>query len=146
MPPPIRPTDLYVTNGWYLELPGIVSPHFETLEGVSQNSNTVAIVDSGTNRRYKFGTQIIDYGDMTLTRTLQGTPDDVVLDATVVAMIQLGLKVNAVAIKLHHLVEAFRLIFEGFRVVSVAYPSFDVNGEEKFLMQYSCTCDGFVKI
>jgi len=146
MPPPVRPTDLYVTNGWYLELPGVVSPHFETLEGVSKNSNTVAIVDSGTNRRYKFGTQIIDYGDMILTRTLQGTPDDVTLDATTEAMIQLGLKVNAVAIKLHHLTEVFRLVFEGFRIVSVSYPSFDVNGEEKFLMQYACTCDGFVKL
>lgn len=146
MPPPVRPTDLYVTNGWYLELPGLVSPHFETLEGVQQTANSVEIVDAGSNRKYKFGTQIIDHGEMTLTRTLQGTPDDVVLDATVAAMIQLGLKVNVVAIKLHHLVEAFRLIFEGFRITGVTYPSFDVNGEEKFMMSYACTCDGFVKL
>lgn len=146
MPPPIKPTDLYVTNGWYMELPGLISPHFETLEGVGRNSSTVSLVDAGTNKRYKFGTQIIDCGDMTLTRTLQGTPDDYVMDATVFAMINQGLKVNSVAIKLHHLVEVFRLIFEGFRIVSEGFPNFDVNGEDKFTMTYSATCDGVTKI
>lgn len=147
MPIPNRPTDLYVTNGWYFEgIPGLVSPHFETLEGVQKMSNSVEIVDAGSNRKYKFPTQILDFGDMTLTRTLQGTPDDAILEATAEAMIQQGVKINCYAVKLHHLVEVFRIAFEGFRIVSMNYPNFDVNGEEKFLVSFACTCDNWVKI
>ncbi|MCE7766847.1 hypothetical protein GQL56_29930, partial [Pseudomonas putida] len=72
MPKPQRPNDLYVNNGWYLEIPGLVSPHFETLEGVQKAANKVSIVDAGSNKKYQFGTQIIDFGEMSLSRTYQG--------------------------------------------------------------------------
>ena len=147
MPIPQRPTDLFVTNGWYLEgFPGLISPHFETLEGVQKTSNSVELVDAGSNRKYKFPTQIIDFGEMTLTRTLQGNTDDTILELGAEAMIQQGVKINCFAVKLHHLAEVFRIAFEGFRIVSMTYPSFDVNGEEKFLVSYACTCDGWTKI
>lgn len=146
MPLPNKPTDLFVTNGWYLELPGLVSPHFETLEGVQKTSQSVEIVDAGTNNKYRFPGQIMDYGEMTLTRTAQGTPDDLTLDAMVDAMIRQGIKVNAVAVKLHHGVEVFRILFEGFRIAGVTYPSFDVNAEEKFTLNYTATCDSWTKL
>lgn len=146
MPYPIKPQDLYVTNGWYMELPGLVSPHFETLEGVQKVSQSVELVDAGTNRKYKFPGQILDFGEMTLTRTRQGTADDQTLFALVEAMIQQGVKLNAIAVKLHHQVEVFRILFEGFRITGRTLPSFDVNAEEKFLESYTCTCDNWTEL
>lgn len=147
MPIPTKPLDLFVTNGWYLEgVPGLISPHFETLDGVQKSSNSVDIVDAGSNRKYKFGTQIIDFGDMTLTRTLQGNATDTALELLAEAMIQQGIKINCFAVKLHHLTEVFRIAFEGFRIVSMNYPNFDLGGEEKFLVTFACTCDNWVKI
>lgn len=138
---PQKPTDLFVTNGWYFELPGLVSPHFETLEGLQKTSQNVEIVDAGTNRKYKFPGQIMDFGEMTMTRTFQGTPDDKALEAMVDAMIKTGLKVNGTLVKLHHGQEVFRVLLEGFRFAGKTWPSFDVNAEEKFLVSYTASCD-----
>ena len=139
---PQRPTDLYVTNGWYLDMAGyLVSPHFETLEGIQRVSNKVEIVDAGTNKKYKFGTQIQDFGQMTLTRTYQGTIDDVSLEALVLLMITEGLKLPVTAHKLHHKQEAFRIQFDGFNIQSTTFPTWDVNAEEKFMVSYVATCD-----
>lgn len=146
MPFPQRPTDLFVTNGWYIDLPGLVSPHFETLEGLQKVSNSVEIVDAGTNRKYKFPTQILDHGEMTLTRTEQGTPDDLVLKTLADSMISQGIKVNATVYKLHHQQIQFTVLLEGFRIAGYTYPSFDVNGEDKFIISYTCTCDGWVRL
>jgi hypothetical protein len=147
MPFPQRPTDLFVTNGWYLDgLPGLVSPHFETLEGIQLVSNSVEIVDAGTNIKHRFSSQILDYGTMTITRTLQGTPDDAVIATLVENMIRLGIKFSVNAIKFHHQVEAFRLLMEGFRVSAVNYPTWDVNAEEKHIISYTATCDGWTII
>jgi len=70
---PKKPTALYVVNGWYIELPGLVSPHFERLSGLSKKTGTVEIVDAGTNIKYKFNGQIIDFGTITLERTMDGS-------------------------------------------------------------------------
>lgn len=146
MPFPTAIQDLYVTNGWYIDLPGLVSPHFETLEGLQKVSNDVSTVDAGTNRTYSFSDQIDDFGEMTLGRTEQGTPDDKVLAIMVEAMRKQGVKVNAVAYKLHHQQIAFTILFEGFRFRSVQYPTFDVNGTEKFIIQYAAKCDNWIRI
>jgi hypothetical protein len=143
---PVRPTDLYVTNGWYMEIPGLISPHFETLDGLGIESSTVQIVDAGTNMEYKFPSQIIRFPELTLARTLQGTTDDVVWEDIVNRCIREGLKFDCTVVKLHNGVEAFRLSLVGFRVQSFTYPSFDVNGEDKFLVNYTCTTDYWIKI
>lgn len=127
-------------NGWYLEFPGLLSPHFETLEGVSRKSNTVSIVDGGTNKMHKFGTQIIDYGDMTLTRTMQNNTDDKVLAAIADDMILRGLRLPVMAVKLHHQKEVFRILFQDFRISEHTMPNFDVNSEDKFTANFSATC------
>lgn len=146
MPKPIKPTDQYVVNGWYLELPGLVSPHFETLEGVEKSTGSVDIVDAGTNKRLKFSGQIVDFGEMTLTRTKQGTTDDAVLAALVQSMQSQGVKVNCVAVKMHHGREAFRILFEGFRFAKRSLPGFDVNSESKFVETYTATCDDWTEL
>lgn len=124
-------------------MPGLVSPHFETLEGVQKTGGSVEIVDAGTNRKYKFASQITDYGEMTITRTYQGTLDDRTIEALAAECIERGLKIPVVAVKTHNQREVFRIIFEGFRITAVQMPTFDVNSEEKFTVSYTATCDGW---
>lgn len=143
MPRPLRPTDLYVANGWYMELPGLVSPHFETLEGLQKTQNSVELVDAGTNRKHKFSTQIQDFGEMTLTRTFQGTADDKILYEMIMAMMSRGLTVPARAVKMHNGKEVFSVIFEDFRFTGINMPTFDVNSEEKFTASMPAACSNW---
>lgn len=143
---PQKPQDVYVANGWYLNIPvpSIMSDAiFETLEGMQKQSGTVEIVDAGTNRKYKFSTQLPDYGEMTLTRSYQGNVTDRALEILVNQMIENGLKLPVQAIKMHNGKEVFTIVFEGFRFLSANYPTFDISSEEKFTVSYGATCDGW---
>lgn len=143
---PQKPQDIYVTNGWYLNIPvpGIMSDAiFETLEGMQKQSGTVETVDAGTNRKYKFSTQLTDYGEMTLTRSYQGNATDRALEVLVNQMIENGLKLPVQAVKMHNGKEVFTIVFEGFRFLSANYPTFDIASEEKFTVSYGATCDGW---
>ena len=125
---PQKPQDVYVANGWYLNIPvpGIMSDAiFETLEGMQKQSGTVETVDAGTNRKYKFSTQLTDYGEMTLTRSYQGNVTDRALEILVNQMIENGLKLPVQAVKMHNGKEVFTIVFEGFRFLSANYPTFD---------------------
>lgn len=146
MPAPKKPQDIYVQNGWYLEAPGLISPHFETLDGVQKKANKVSIVDAGSNKKYRFGTQILDFGDMTLTRALQGSADDVKVDAMVSDMIENGTKINCIAVKKHKGRIVYTLVFEGFNIHGEQHATYDVNGEEKMMITYDATCDGWDKV
>lgn len=143
---PQKPQDVYVANGWYLNIPvpGIMSDAiFETLEGMQKQSGTVETVDAGTNRKYKFSTQLADYGEMTLTRSYQGNATDRALEILVNQMIENGLKLPVQAVKMHNGKEVFTIVFEGFRFLSANYPTFDIASEEKFTVSYGATCDGW---
>lgn len=143
---PQKPQDVYVANGWYLNIPvpGIMSDAiFETLEGMQKQSGTVETVDAGTNRKYKFSTQLTDYGEMTLTRSYQGNATDRALEILVNQMIENGLKLPVQAVKMHNGTEVFTIVFEGFRFLSANYPTFDISSEEKFTVSYGATCDGW---
>ena len=143
---PQKPQDVYVANGWYLNIPvpGIMSDAiFETLEGMQKQSGTVETVDAGTNRKYKFSTQLTDYGEMTLTRSYQGNVTDRALEILVNQMIENGLKLPVQAVKMHNGKEVFTIVFEGFRFLSANYPTFDIASEEKFTVSYRATCDGW---
>lgn len=146
---PQKPQDVYVANGWYLNIPvpGIMSDAiFETLEGMQKQSGTVETVDAGTNRKYKFSTQLTDYGEMTLTRSYQGNVTDRALEILVNQMIENGLKLPVQAVKMHNGKEVFTIVFEGFRFLSANYPTFDISSEEKFTVSYGATCDGWAII
>jgi hypothetical protein len=143
---PQKPQDVYVANGWYLNIPvpGIMNDAiFETLEGMQKQSGTVETVDAGTNRKYKFSTQLTDYGEMTLTRSYQGNVTDRALEILVNQMIENGLKLPVQAVKMHNGKEVFTIVFEGFRFLSANYPTFDISSEEKFTVSYGATCDGW---
>lgn len=146
MAKPQKPQDVYVVNGWYLNIPvpGIMSDGlFETLEGMQKSSGTVEVVDAGTNRKYKFTDQLVDYGEMTLTRPYNGSAADRAMEVLVNTMIENGLKLPVTAIKMHQGKEVLTIIFEGFAFNAANYPTMDVAGTDKFTVSYTAHCDGW---
>ena len=146
MAKPQKPQDVYVVNGWYLNIPvaGIMADGlFETLEGMSKSSGTVEVVDAGTNRKYKFTDQLTDYGEMTLTRPYNGSAADRAMETLVNTMIENGLKLPVTAVKMHQGQEVLTIIFEGFAFSAANYPTFDVGGSDKFTVSYTAHCDGW---
>lgn len=146
MAKPQKPQDIYVTNGWYLNIPvpGIMADGlFETLEGMGKSSGVVEVVDAGTNRKYKFTDQLTDYGEMTLTRPYNGSTADRAMEVLVTTMIENGIKVPVSAVKMHQGKEVFTILFEGFSFSAANYPTFDVAGTEKFTVSYTAHCDGW---
>ena len=143
---PQKPQDVYVVNGWYLNIPvpGINADGlFETLEGVGKESGIVEVVDAGSNTKYKFTDQMVDYSNMTLTRPYNGSAADRAMEALVNLMITEGLKLPVTATKLHHGKEVFTIVFEGFGFNSMQMPTFDVAGTDKFTVNYQAHCDGW---
>ena len=149
MAKPQKPQDVYVTNGWYLTIPyaGIQSNGlFETLDGISKTSGVVERVDAGTNRKFKFTDQLVDYGEMTLTRPYDGSKVDRVMETLVATMIETGLKLPVTAVKMHHGKEVMTILFEGFSFSGATYPTMDVAGQDKFSVSYTAHCDGWTII
>ena len=141
MPKPKTPSDLYVVNGWWLEMPGLMSPHFETLEGAGINTDSVSIVDAGANIKYKFSGQILDFTDLTLTRTQDGSSDDAAVDALYDQCVRLGFKFNCALVMTHNGQEVYRIAFVGFRFVNKTLPTLDINAAEKLTVTYTATND-----
>lgn len=146
MPLPQKPTGAFVTNGWYLELPGLVSPHFETLSGIARRTNSVEVVDAGTNIAYNFSAQIMRFGQITLTRTLDGSSDDRAMDALVASCMQGGLKSAGTLIKRHFGRIVFSIAFDGLLFTEEVHPDYNTVGEDKLLMSYTAMVDSWVKI
>jgi hypothetical protein len=146
MAKPRTPKTLYVNNGWWMEIPTLVSPHFQTLEGVGIGTGTVDIVDAGSQIKYKFSSQVLDANEMTLTRTLDGSSDDATMNALFDRCVRDGYKFNCSFVKTHNGAEVFRYSFVGFRFVTKSDPTLDVNGEDKYLMSYTATCDYHFKV
>ena len=143
---PKKPQDAYVVNGWYLTIPvpGIMSDGlFETLSGLQKSSGVVEVVDAGTNRKYKFTDQMVDFGEMTLTRTYQGNVTDRAMEVLVNTMIEIGLKLPVTAVKMHQGREVLSIVFEGFAFHASNYPELNVAGTDKFTVSYTASCDGW---
>lgn len=146
MAKPQKPLDAYVVNGWYLQIPvpGLLSDAiFETLDGVQKQAGSVQIVDAGTNRKFNFSDQMMDFGEMTLTRTYQGNEADRAMETLVTTMISEGLKLPIRAVKMHNGREVFTVVFENFRFMSEQHPTWDIAGTDKYTVTYTATCDGW---
>lgn len=146
MSKPKRPIGAFVVNGWYLELPGLVSPHFQTLSGLSKKTGIVEVVDGGTGIKYKFADQILDFGQITLARTYDGSSDDSVFRQLVDQGIKSDIKYAGALVKLHYGQEAFRIAFEGLGFKEENYPDFNTEGSEKLLISYLATVDSWLLI
>ena len=142
----LKPTDALTANHFYFEVPGLISPHFHKLEGISQKSGEVFIVDGSTNIKHKFSSQLKDFGDITLTRTLDGSVDDVSMRALVQQCMNEGFRFDGNLVKMHNGQEAFRVLFLGLRIKEVQYPSLDTSSEERFDTKYVCSVSEWVEL
>ena len=136
--------DLVVVNGWALSgLPGVSDQaNFETLDGVGVGTGNVEAVDGRTNKKKRFVNQIVDFKETTLTRTFQSTVDDYAIQILVFACIRFGLKLDTVtAKKFHHRSHIFSYFFRDFKFHDVTFPTWDTEGEEKFVVTYLATHD-----
>lgn len=146
MPRPRTPQDLMVANGWWMEMPNLVSPHFETFSGLGLTTEDVSIVDGGSNLTYKFSNQLKNVPEVTLTRTMDNSSDDLALEALVNACMNEGFKFPATLVKTHNGREVFRLAFVGFKFTTYNFPDFDVNSGEKFTQNFTASIDSWFKI
>lgn len=143
---PLKPTDLYTANHWYFEVAGLISPHFHTLEGVEQKSGEVFIVDGSTNIKHKFSSQLKDYGDVTLTRAMDGSVDDQTMRVLVQKCMNEGFRFDGNLVKMHNGREVFRILFLGCRIKNYAHPSLKTDSEERYDVKYILSVSEWVEI
>lgn len=143
---PNKPSDLLTNNHFYFEVPGLISPHFHKISGISKKSGEVSIVDGATNTKHKFSSQIKDFGDITLIRTPDGSVDDYSMRALVDKCLNAGFRFDGNLVKLHNGQEAFRIMFLGLRIKEVNYPDFDTSAEERMDISYVCSVSEWVEI
>lgn len=145
MAKPKKPNDALVTNGWYIELPGI-NPLFKTLDGLQKINGDVEVVDAGSNKKLKFGSQIVDFGELTLVRQFDGSADDRVVLGIADECIENGLKFPSRIVKLHYKTEVFSVALVNFRFKGYTFPTFDTAGEETFDVSFTATCDDILLV
>lgn len=133
----IKPTDALVTNGWYFEIPGLVSPHFNSLAGIERKSGEVVVVDGTTNIMHKFSDQLKEFGDITLMRTKDGSVDDKTMKALADKCLNTGFRFDGQLVKNHNRQEAFRIVFLGARIKVEKHPDLKTDGKEKYDMTYT---------
>lgn len=143
---PLRPTDLYTNNHWYFEIPGLISPHFHTLEGIEQKSGEVFIVDGSTNIKHKFSSQLKEYNDIVLTRGMDGSVDDATMRVLVQKCMNEGFRFDGNLVKMHNGQEVFRILFLGCRIKNYAHPSLKTDGEERYDNKYTLSVSEWVEI
>jgi hypothetical protein len=144
---PRVPTDLVVTNGWWVEIPAVADCHFETLDGLDDvESGSQSIIDAGTNIEYKFGDQTYKSGDLSMSRTLSNSATDAQLDSLFLRCIREGIKFSATVVKLHNGVELFRVVIVGMRFVTKKGASLNTANGEKYSVTYTATKDYAYKI
>jgi len=142
----LKPVDALTANHFHFEVPGLISPHFHKLEGISKKSGEVFIVDGSTNIKHKFSSQLKDFGDITLTRTLDGSVDDISMRALVDSCLNEGFRFDGNLVKQHNGQEAFRVLFLGLRIKEVQYPSLDTASEERFDIKYVCSVSEWIEL
>lgn len=143
---PLRPTDLYTNNHWYFEIPGLISPHFHTLEGIEQKSGEVFIVDGSTNIKHKFSSQLKEYNDIVLTRGMDGSVDDQTMRVLSQQCMNEGFRFDGNLVKMHNGQEVFRILFLGCRIKNIAHPSLKTDGEERYDIKYTLSVSEWVEI
>lgn len=142
----LKPTDLYVNNHWYFEIPGLLSPHFHTLEGIEVQSGEVSIVDGITNVKHKFSSQLKNYNDIVLTRAKDGSIDDHTMNAIAQECLNSGMRFDGNLVKMHNGKEVFRILFLGLRIKNVAHPTLNTEGEERYDVKYTCSVSEWIEL
>lgn len=133
---PTRPVDLYTSNHFYMEVPGLISPQIHTVEGIGIESGEVSIVDGFTNIQHKFSSQLKKAKDVTFTRAKDGSADDLAMKALADKCLDEGFRFDCHLVKRHNGKEVFRILLLGCRIKTVDYPTHQTDAEERYDMKY----------
>jgi hypothetical protein len=136
MPAPLTPTNVFSANGWYFEIQGLVSPHFNRLSGIKKSTGEVSIVDGSTGIRHKFANQIKEFGDITLVRAYDGSVDDNYMRQLTKLSLDGCTKFDGNLVKLQCGKEVFRIIFLGMKMKDTEHPELRTDSEERYDVQY----------
>lgn len=137
MPTPLRPTSLYSANNWYFEIPGMVSPDFHTLSGISRETGEISVVDGYTNITHKFSNQIKTFGDIILTRAYNGSIDDKFMATLNKLCEDTCFRFDGNLVKMHCGKEVFRILFLGMRIKGVKHPDLATDSTSRYDVQYT---------
>lgn len=136
---PFKPIDSFTAGHWYFEVPGLISPQFQGLEGISRETGEVMVVDGMTNLTHKFSSQIKKFGDITLTRPYDGGVDDASMNVLVKKCEDEGFRFDGSLVKMHNGKEVFRILFLGLRIKRVEHPNLQTESEERYDVKYVCS-------
>ena len=140
-----KPVDALTANHFYIEMAGLVSPHFQKIEGISKKSGEVVIIDGSTNTKHKFSDQLKEVGDITLTRVYDGSVDDITMRLLVEQCLNEGFRFDINMVKMHNGQEAFRIIILGMRIKEVQHPNYDTGSTERLEVKYVCSVSDYVE-
>jgi hypothetical protein len=132
-----RPTTVFMANGWYFDMPGLVTPRFQTLEGINRKTGTTDIVDGGDNIKYQFSDQIQEFGQITLARTRDGSVDDYTMDLLVTASLREGATYSGTLYKLNWRKRVFSIGFVGLMFIEDAHPTLETGSSEQYSQRFT---------
>ena len=119
------PSDLIPVNGWTMELPGLSSPQFHKLQGLSKKTGVMTVIDGGTNRAFNFSDGILECGPITFTRTRDGSSDDKAFAQFIADAIKSGKKVNGTFVQYRHGKQSLKILFTGMLMNDYKLSDFD---------------------
>jgi len=119
------PNDLIPVNGWVMELPGLTSPQFHKLQGLSKKTGVMTTIDGGTNRQFSFSDGILECGPITIVRTRDGSADDKAFAAYVADVVASGKKINGTFVQFRHGKQVLKVLFTGLLMNDYKLSDFD---------------------
>ncbi|HAA56814.1 MAG TPA: hypothetical protein DCE42_18755 [Myxococcales bacterium] len=139
------PQDAIPNNGWVMELPGLTSPHIEKVSGISKETGELEMVDGGTNRTFYFSDGVLKHGDLTISRTRDGSNDDQVFGDFFEKMVGTGKKYNGTLIQYRFGQVVTKIKFQGLLMRKFSLSDMNINESNKSEQTYECKVD-FTKI
>jgi len=124
-----KPNDLIPINGWVMELPGLTSPHFHKLSGLSIKTGHMQIIDGGTNATFNFSDGIEECGPITMSRTRDGSAADKTFAQFVRDVISKGSKINGSFVQYRFGKQVMSILFTGLLMNDYKITDFDTSGK-----------------
>lgn len=117
--------NLIPANGWIVEIPGLDTPHFHRLEGLSRKTGVMMVVDGATKKKQYFSDEVVEYGPITLVRSRDNSPADKQLTDWVKDAFANGTKRNGSFVQYARGQEVLRILFTDLFVSENSYATFD---------------------
>lgn len=142
--------DVIPVNGWLMSLDPInvksgmislISPHFHKVSGLSKKTGSMEVVDGGTNAKIHFSDGIREHGDVTISRSRDGTVDDQAFSRFIDTCFESGGKVSGTMTQYRYGRQVMEIRFTGLLFNEYNLADFDTQGSDKSDQSYTAKCD-----